>query len=112
MTTFVLCGKGRNLEGMLSQVLRPMTTTFWDAAAACVDASDGLVEEVSGTRLVMRAKYAISFFSIGQGRVPFLPMPFLAVVATMRVSVGMVEAAAAAAMAYVFSCSDGCSSVC
>lgn len=38
-----------------------------------------------GTRLVTRAKYAISFLSIGQGRAPFLPMPFLCVAATMRV---------------------------
>ena len=76
----------------------------WEAVSASNEAL-GLVE-VPGTRLVTRAKYAISFFSIGHGRTPPLPIPFLAVVATTRVSGGIVVAAAAA-IAYVFG-SDCC----
>lgn len=42
-----------------------------------------------GTRFVTRAKYAISFFNMGHGSVPFLPMPFLTVAATMSVRGGV-----------------------
>ena len=52
----------------------------------------GHVTSIERTSLLLIA----FFFSIGQGSVPFLPMPFLAVVATMRVSGGLVVAAAAA----------------
>lgn len=54
-----------------------------------IDDSETGLSRDEGTRFVTRAKYAISFFNIGQGRVPFLPMPFLTVAATMSVNGGV-----------------------
>jgi len=57
------------LSGMLSQVFRPITTAF---------------VVPSGAAEVTCAKYDISFGS-RHGRLPFLPIPFERVAATMMV---------------------------
>lgn len=65
---------GLNLAGMLSQLLRPITTAFgpsWPAGRACVT----------------RAKYAISFDS-RHGSEPLFPIPFRPVAATTNVIPG------------------------
>lgn len=73
MTRFVRFFSGLNFSGMLSHVFRPMITAFMLP---------------SGAFIVVRAKYDISL-GRRQGRVPFFPMPFVSVAATMSVSRGI-----------------------
>jgi len=103
--TFSRPGSGRNRGGMLSHVLRPMTTALINllptAPAPSLTAPSPrpppaplrAQDAVGATRFVTRAKYPISFLSCGQGSVPALPMPREGVAARMRVS-GNVDAAA------------------
>lgn len=98
-TTLILPLRGRNFNGMLSQVLRPMMTALvcllrafaWGWAGTSIWSS-GLFNERwawgRGHRLVTRAKKARSDFSEGHGRVPRKPRPSEGVVATMSVRGG------------------------
>lgn len=80
MTMFRRSFSGRNLGGMLSHVLRPMSTALIFLLPS--------VETEGIVRFVTRAKKPISFFSCGQGRTPSFPMPRLGVAARIKVSVG------------------------
>jgi hypothetical protein len=71
-TAFARRRSGRNLRGMLSHVLRPMSTALVAPAGAAA---------------VTRAKYAISFGS-RHGSAPAWPIPFARVAATISVSGG------------------------
>ena len=76
-TAFARPRRGRNRSGMLSHVLRPMTTAFAHPA---------------GAPAVARAKYAISF-GRRHGRLASFPIPFEAVAATISVRRDIVRAA-------------------
>ena len=89
--------KGRNLVGIESQVLRPMSTalrgfflSFSVEVPWLVEGLRGVGELVRGVgrRFVTLAKKARSAFRGGQGREPRRPMPKEGVVATMRVRGG------------------------
>lgn len=80
MTIFNRSFRGRNLGGMLSQVLRPMSIAFTFLTPS--------VDVEGDVRLVTRAKNPISFLSCGHGRPPLLPMPRFGVAARIRVRVG------------------------
>ena len=88
-TTFILSLSGRNREGMLSQVFRPMTTALMVysliSSLACLEVF-GEAHTPGAVRLVTRAKYAISRFRPVQGSVPPKPIPILFVAATMTVN--------------------------
>lgn len=97
--TLILPFRGRNFNGMLSQVLRPMMTALtyllrafdWGCAGILVWSLREFSELGAwgrGHRLVTRAKKARSDFSGGHGRVPWKPRPSEGVVATMSVRGG------------------------
>lgn len=97
ITIFTRSPNGLNFGGMEAQVLRPMITAF----ATLLSSGAG-----GWTRLVVRAKYAISAFS-RQGRPPDRPMPRWVVAATMRVrgSCGVVGGIFDLLLVPVWSCS-------
>ena len=70
--TLTRSGNGRNLFGMLSYVLRPIITALMYFELLLLEVVGG---GVGGTRLVTRAKYAISRGRRGHGRFRLLPMP-------------------------------------
>ena len=83
----ILPFKGRNAFGMLSQVFLPMMTAFFPDIFSAGCAPSLFDEMVSGTRVVIFAKYAISR-GRRHGNRPDNPIPLFMVAATIKVAEG------------------------
>lgn len=81
----ILPFKGRNAFGMLSHVLLPMMTAFFPGIFSAVCVPSFSDETVSGTRVVIFAKYAISR-GRRHGNRPADPIPLFIVAATIKVT--------------------------
>lgn len=82
--TLSLLDSGRNFAGIESYVFRPMIT------ALIAGEADPEAVAVAGGRVVTRAKKLMSFFILGHGNVPSLPIPSLRMPGFVGVVMGVV----------------------